>query len=58
MRLAQFARKKNADLLVVSAPERRFRFFDRVFTHDLEYVFADLPSNLLIVQGGKEDFHG
>ena len=56
--LAQFARKKHADLLVVSAPARRFRFFDRVFTHDLEYVFADLPSNLLIVQPGKEEFHG
>ena len=44
--LAQFARRKQADLLVVSAPPRRFKFFDRLFTHDLEYVFADLPCDL------------
>ncbi|MBY0436211.1 MAG: universal stress protein [Cyclobacteriaceae bacterium] len=55
--LAQFAKRKQADLLVVSAPPRRFRFFDRVFTHDLEYVFADLPCNLLIVHPGKEVAH-
>jgi nucleotide-binding universal stress UspA family protein len=55
--LAQFAKRKEADLLIVGAPPRRFGFLDRVFTHDLEYVFADLPSNLLIVQPGKEDSH-
>ena len=47
--LARFAEKKNADLLVVGAPERRFHFFDRLFTHDLEYIFANMPCNLLIV---------
>lgn len=52
--LAQFARRKQADLLVVAAPRRRFKFLDRVFTHDLEYVFAELPCNLLIVHPGKE----
>jgi len=52
--LAQFAKRKEADLLVVGAPPRRFKFLDRVFTHDLEYVFADLPCNLLIVHPGKE----
>jgi len=51
--LARFAEKKNADLLVVGAPERRFHFFDRLFRHDLEYVFADMPCNLLIVHGQK-----
>ena len=56
--LAQFARRKQADLLVVSASPRRFKFIDRLFTHDLEYVFADLPCNLLIVQPGKEVNHG
>jgi len=52
--LGQFARRKQADLLIVSAPRKRFGFFDRVFTHDLEYVFADLPCNLMIVHNGKE----
>ncbi len=53
--LAQFAKRKEADLLIVGAPPRRFGLLDRVFTHDLEYVFADLPSNLLIVQERKEN---
>lgn len=49
--LARFAEKKSADLMIVGAPERRFRFFDRLFRHDLEYIFADMPCNLLIVHG-------
>ncbi len=56
--LVQFAKRKQADLLVVAAPRRRFKFLDRLFTHDLEYVFADLPCNLLIVHPRKEDPHG
>jgi nucleotide-binding universal stress UspA family protein len=51
--LARFAEKKHADLLIVGAPERRFRFFDRLFRHDLEYIFADMPCNLLIVHGKR-----
>jgi nucleotide-binding universal stress UspA family protein len=46
---AQFARRKQADLLVVGAPPRRLSLLDRVFPHDLEYIFADLPCNLLVV---------
>jgi nucleotide-binding universal stress UspA family protein len=53
--LAQFAQRKQADLLVVGAPERKFYLFDRVFTHDQEYIFADMPCNLLIVHPGKEE---
>lgn len=47
--LSKFAQRKNADLLIVGASPRRFSLFDRVFPHDLEYIFADLPCNLLIV---------
>jgi nucleotide-binding universal stress UspA family protein len=47
--LAKFAQRKNADLLVVAAPPRKFSFLDRVFPHDLEYILADLPCNLLVV---------
>ena len=47
--LCKFAERKQADLLVVGSPARRFYLFDRVFPHDLEYVFADMPCNLLIV---------
>lgn len=63
--LPRFAERKNADLLVVGAPPRRFSFFDRVFPHDIEYILADLPCNLLVVQpskykpaSGKEGGHG
>ena len=49
----QFAQKKNADLLVVGSPERKFIFLDRFFKHDLEYLFADLPCNMLIINPRK-----
>lgn len=48
--LAQFARLKYADLLMIHAPQRKFSFLDRIFTHDQEYIFSDLPCNLLIIQ--------
>jgi nucleotide-binding universal stress UspA family protein len=54
--LRKFVEKKQGDLLVVGAPARRLSFFDRIFPHDLEYIFADMPCNLLIVNKGKE--HG
>lgn len=56
--LSKFAQRKQADLLVVGAPPRRFSLFDRVFTHDQEYIFADLPCNLLIVNPRKEAARG
>ncbi len=56
--LCKFAEKKQADLLIVGAPPRRFSLFDRVFPHDLEYVFADLPCNLLMINEGKEEQNG
>jgi nucleotide-binding universal stress UspA family protein len=51
--LPRFAERKHADLLVVGAPNRRFSFFDRIFPHDIEYILADLPCNLLVVQPNK-----
>lgn len=47
--LCKFVERKQAGLLIVGAPRRRFSLFDRIFPHDLEYVFADLPCNLLVV---------
>lgn len=48
--LARFAERKEADLIVMGAPQRRFSLFDRVFPHDQEYIFNDLPCNVLVVQ--------
>jgi nucleotide-binding universal stress UspA family protein len=62
--LARFAERKHADLLVVGAPGRKYYFIDRLFRHDLEYIFADMPCNLLVVhprkgsQSKKEVTHG
>lgn len=52
--LAQFAKKKSADLLIINAPPRRFSLFDRIFTHDQEYIFSDLPCNLLVLQSTRK----
>ncbi|WP_224999272.1 universal stress protein [Cesiribacter sp. SM1] len=49
--LAKFARNAEADLLVMEAPKRSLNIFDRIFPHDLEYILADLPTNLLLVPG-------
>ncbi len=52
--LSKFAQRKNADLLIVGASRRRFSVFDRVFPHDLEYIFGDMPCNLLVIHPKTE----
>lgn len=47
--LSKFAQRKHADLLVVGASPRRMSLLGRVFPHNLEHIFADLPCNLLMV---------
>lgn len=56
--VSKFAQRKQADWLVVGAPARRFRLLDRLFPHDLEYIFADMPCNLLIVHPRREAHRG
>jgi nucleotide-binding universal stress UspA family protein len=56
--LSQFAQRKQADLLIVGGPPRKFSLFDRVFPNDLEYLFADLPCNLLMVHPSKGGTRG
>jgi len=53
--LSKFVHRKHADLLVVGASPRRFSLLGRVFPHDLEYIFADLPCNLLIIHPRREN---
>jgi nucleotide-binding universal stress UspA family protein len=47
--IRQYAETKKADLLVINSPDMNLTFFDRIFAHDIEYILADLPCNLLIV---------
>lgn len=52
--LAIFTEKKKAELLIVGAPAQRLSLVDRLFPHDLEYIFANLPCNLLVVKPRKK----
>ncbi|MCC6690836.1 MAG: universal stress protein [Bacteroidia bacterium] len=47
--ISNYARTKNANLLVINSPDANLRLVDRIFTHDMEYVLQDLPCNVLIV---------
>jgi nucleotide-binding universal stress UspA family protein len=47
--IRQYAETKKADLLVINSPDTHLTLLDRIFTHDIEYILADVPCNLLIV---------
>ena len=47
--ISHYANNSFSDLLVINSPDVQMGFLDRVFTHDIEYILADLPCNLLVV---------
>lgn len=47
--ISTFAKSIKADLLVINSTDTHLTILDRIFTHDIEYILADLPCNLLIV---------
>jgi nucleotide-binding universal stress UspA family protein len=47
--ISKYAKDKKVDLLIVNSPDTNLNLFDRIFAHDIEYVLADLPCNVLIV---------
>ena len=47
--IRQYAETKKADLLVINSPDTNLTLLDRIFTHDIEFILADMPCNLLIV---------
>jgi nucleotide-binding universal stress UspA family protein len=47
--ISKYASDRKADLLVINSPDTHLNLFDRIFTHDIEFILADLPCNLLIV---------
>lgn len=51
--IGHFAETTSADLLVINSLDTKLGFLDRVFTHDLEYILSELPSDLLIVHSHK-----
>lgn len=51
--IGHFTQSIGAQLLVLNSPDTKLGFLDRVFTHDLEYILAELPSDLLIVHSSE-----
>jgi len=49
LEIAHYARKVQADLLVLNSPDQKLGILDRVFPHHIEHVLEDLPCSLLIV---------
>ena len=47
--IRQYSESKKTDLLVINSPDQNYGIIDRIFTHDMEYILEDLPSNVLIV---------
>ncbi len=47
--ISKYAKDKKADLLVINSPDTNLNLFDRIFTHDIEFILAELPCNVLIV---------
>lgn len=47
--IGHYAKLKRADLLVMNAPSK-LGILDRIFTHDIEYILSELPTDVLIVK--------
>lgn len=47
--IGHYTQMKKADLLVVNSPSKKLGLLDRVFPHDLEYLLAEMPTNIMIV---------
>lgn len=47
---SNYARTNDADIFVVTGPEKKMRFLDRLFQHEVEFSFESLPANLLIIK--------
>lgn len=45
-----YARSNNADIFCITSPAGKFNLIDRIFPHEAEYTFENLPSNLFIVR--------
>lgn len=51
--IGHYCALEQVDLLVLNSPDTRLKWFDRVFTHDLEYLLNELPCDLLLVHSTK-----
>lgn len=45
-----FVEKNGYELFTVTAPKRKMNLLDRIFPHELEHTFENLPTNILIIK--------
>ena len=48
--VTRFAREANCNLLVIGAPEKKLNLLDRIFQHDQEFIYRELPCSLFMVK--------
>ncbi len=48
--LRKFTKHVYADLLITGVVNKRMHFIDRLFQHNIEYIFEDIPCNLLVIK--------
>lgn len=48
--VSNFASENNCDLLIIPSPKRKSNLFDKIFQHDWEFVFKELPCSILIIK--------
>ncbi|HRG52059.1 MAG TPA: universal stress protein [Bacteroidia bacterium] len=56
--ISKYSKDKKADLLVINSPDTNLNLFDRIFTHDIEFILAELPCNVLIVHSRVNPSNG
>ncbi len=47
---SNYAKTNKADLFVVNQPKQNITFLDKLFPHEVDYSFINIPTNLLIVR--------
>ena len=48
----KYVRDVNGDILVISGPKKELKLFDRIFQHDAEFIYKQLPCSLLVIKSG------
>jgi len=56
--IGHYAEKNHVDLLILNSPDTKLGILDRVFTHNLEYILSDIPTDILIVHTTKKMMDG
>lgn len=46
----KYVKETGGEILVLTGSKNRLKFFDRVFQHDLEFLFESIPCDLLIIK--------